>query len=68
MERSNCEYSVAHSSVGDTSAGTAYAEPPWSSCAKRGVIAIQCIHGFINNVSGGKLAPNGMPIKPLVVS
>ena len=33
-----------------------YMQPPWSSCANR---RVQCIHGFINNVSGGAPSPNG---------
>ena len=33
-----------------------YMQPPWSSCANR---RVQCIHGFINNVSGGPPSPNG---------
>ena len=33
-----------------------YVQPPWLSCANR---RVQCIHGFINNVSGGPPAPNG---------
>jgi hypothetical protein len=33
-----------------------YTQPPWLSCANR---RVQCIHGFINNVSGGPPAPNG---------
>eukprot|EP01051_Picozoa_sp_SAG22_P016628 SAG22_NODE_2383_length_2632_cov_1.132649_2_plen_355_part_00 len=31
-------------------------QPQWLSCANR---RVQCIHGFINNVSGGQPSPNG---------
>lgn len=34
----------------------AWEQPQWLSCANR---RVQCIHGFINNHSGGPPSPNG---------
>ena len=52
----------------DAGRAGSYIQPPWSNCANR---RVQCIHGFINNVSGGPPSPNGAQCakrKPSVVT
>ena len=42
--------------AGRETGAQAWSQPLWLSCANR---RVQCIHGFINNVSGGPASPNG---------